>query len=91
MLDVHTKSEGTGLDGTKYEMTGEHRPSNGIDRDFNVFDDSKVKTLQAGQTFVANAPPQRHSFRLWSTGRTVGQALPWPTFLPEESIFPVRC
>ena len=48
--------------------------------------DSQVKTLQAGQTFVANTPAEKHGFGLWSTGRDVRQALRWPTFLAEEPL-----
>ena len=49
--------------------------------------DSQVKTVQAGQTLVAKAPPEKPSFRLWRTGRTVRQALRWPTVLPEKPFF----
>jgi hypothetical protein len=48
--------------------------------------DSEVQTLQAGQTFVANAAAEEHIFRLWITGRFVRQALRWLTFPPDEAL-----
>jgi hypothetical protein len=57
---------------------------------FTSLTDSEVKTLQAGQTFVAKAASGKHGFGLWSAGRTVRQGRRRPTFLPEEPFLSVE-